>query len=217
MSHPTQPRLSPHTVRDHSASPQAVPFDRSGDAGSRVAGRTETAWPEHNAQRQSEQLAERFVASLLRSAHVLRGALSEQLTEFGLSDVRCTVLSFLRDSGSNGSSQRALARELCQSESSVSTLCDRMAADGLLKREPAPNDRRRRVLTLTESGREMLDSVNQVRGRRCHSMLKGFTEVELQRCNILLSTLADHLANRTSSVSLLSSDEEKSFEQRRAA
>ena len=66
-----------------------------------------------------------------------------------------------------------------------------MAADGLLKREPAPNDRRRRVLTLTESGREMLDSVNQVRGRRCHSMLKGFTDVELQRRNIVLSTLAD--------------------------
>lgn len=216
MSHPTQPRLSPHTVRESSA-PQAVPFDRSGEAGTRVAGRTETAWPEHNQQRQTEQVSERFVDNLLRCAHVLRGALSEQLTEFGLSDVRCTVLTFLRDKGAAGSSQRALARELCQSESSVSTLCDRMASDGLLKREPSPNDRRRRVLTLTDSGREMLHSVNQVRGRRCHSMLKGFTENELQRSNILLSTLADHLANRTSSVSLLSSDEDKSFDQRRAA
>ncbi len=216
MSHPTQPRLSPHTVRDH-AGPQSVPFDRKAGSDTRNAGRTESAWPERNQQQQSEMLSERFVGNLLRCAHVLRGALSEQLTEFGLSDVRCTVLSFLKDKGSAGSSQRALARELCQSESSVSTLCDRMAADGLLKREPSPTDRRRRVLTLTDSGRELLESVNQVRGRRCYSMLKGFTEMELQRSNILLSTLADHLANRTASVSLLSSDEEVSYGQRRAA
>ena len=147
----------------------------------------------------------------------MRGALSEQLTEFGLSDVRCTVLSFLRDHAVRGCSQRALARELCQSESSVSTLCDRMAADGLLKREPAPNDRRRRVLTLTESGRQMLESVNEVRGRRCHNMLRGFTDLELQRSNILLSTLADHLANRAASVSLLSSDADQQRSERRAA
>ena len=133
--------------------------------------------------------------------------MSEQLTEFGLSDVRCTVLSFLRDNAATGCSQRALARELCQSESSISTLCDRMAADGLLKREPAPNDRRRRVLTLTESGREMLESIDEVRGRRCHGMLKGFSEQEIQRSNILLSTLADHLANRSASVSLLAPEQ----------
>lgn len=210
MSLPTPPRLSPIT-RDTQHS--SLPFQPHQDSANRVAGRTETAWPDRTEQQHNEQLAERFVDNLLRCAHVLRGALSEQLTEFGLSDVRCTVLAFLRDAGAAGCSQRALARELCQSESSVSTLCDRMAADGLLKREPAPNDRRRRVLTLTDSGREMLQSVNQVRGRRCHGMLKGFTEQELHRSNILLSTLADHLANR--SLSLV--DDDAAFEQRRAA
>ncbi len=205
MSHPTQPRLSPHTTRDHA--PQSVPFERVSNT-PRQGSRTESAWPDRNLDRQNEQMAERFVDNLLRCAHVLRGALSEQLTEFGLSDVRCTVLSFLRDNGATGCSQRALARELCQSESSISTLCDRMAADGLLKREPAPNDRRRRVLTLTDSGREMLESVNQVRGRRCFGMLKGFSELELQRSNVLLSTLADHLANRTASVSLLAREDD---------
>ncbi len=204
MSHPTQPRLSPHTTRDHL--PQSVPFDRP-NTPTRIGGRTETAWPERNLERQAEQASERFVDDLLRCAHILRGALSEQLTEFGLSDVRCTVLSFLRDNAATGCSQRALARELCQSESSISTLCDRMAADGLLKREPAPNDRRRRVLTLTESGREMLESIDEVRGRRCHGMLKGFSEQEIQRSNILLSTLADHLANRSASVSLLAPEQ----------
>lgn len=214
MTHSNPPRIVALPAESPSLrEAPAMAFDQPNAATVRIAGRTETAWPERNLQRQAEQLAEGFVDNLLRCAHVLRGALSEELNEFGLSDVRCSVLGFLKDRGSRGSSQRALARELCQSESSISTLVDRMAADGLLKREPAPGDRRRRVLTLTDSGRQMLESVSQVRGRRCRGMVKKFNDSELERCNVVLSTLADYLANRAAEVSLLGSG----YSHRRAA
>ena len=57
-----------------------------------------------------------------------------------------------------GCSQADLANELQQSESSISTLVDRMRTSRLLYRLRSKVDKRRRVLMLTDQGRSLLET-----------------------------------------------------------
>ena len=77
-----------------------------------------------------------IVSDILRSAHRIRGVLAAHFAEFGLSDARFAVLQIVRDALPRGCTQTELAERLQQSESSVSTLVDRMRAADLLYRLP---------------------------------------------------------------------------------
>ncbi|MEX2285500.1 MAG: MarR family winged helix-turn-helix transcriptional regulator [Planctomycetaceae bacterium] len=102
------------------------------------------------------------VCDLLHAAQQIRKLLNERLEPHNLNDVRLAVLKMVRDTENRGGcSQAELAAEIAQSESSVSTLIDRMRGDRLLYRLRAPSDRRRRRLVLTEDGRAALESARR--------------------------------------------------------
>ena len=102
------------------------------------------------------------VCDLLHVAQQIRKLLNERLEPHNLSDVRLAVLKMVRDTENRGGcSQAELAAEIAQSESSVSTLIDRMRGDRLLYRLRAPSDRRRRRLVLTDEGRLALESARR--------------------------------------------------------
>ena len=94
------------------------------------------------------------VDSFLRVAHSLRSMVSTEMNELDLNEIRHAVLCFLQKQ-SAGCSQRALADELGQTESSISTLLRRMSADGLIRKTQSPKDARQRVLTLTDRGEDL--------------------------------------------------------------
>jgi DNA-binding MarR family transcriptional regulator len=58
-----------------------------------------------------------------------------------------------------------LASELRLAPSSVTRLCDRLAAKGLILRAEAPDSRRQVVVTISAAGRRVVDTVTAV--RRC--------------------------------------------------
>ncbi len=80
-------------------------------------------------------------------------------SEFGQSLVRFDVLSQLaRFDG--GLTVSALASHLLASTSgNISTLLDRMTAEGLIVRQYDQSDRRRTLVNLTDKGRELFDSM----------------------------------------------------------
>ncbi len=136
----------------------------------------------------------KVVAALLKTSHLLRAFLADHFAEFGLSDIRYTVMRRIDQSGDQGCSQAELARELNQSESSISTLIDRMRNDGLIYRLRSQNDRRKRVLLLSDEGRQRFARARACHGERMAQLLGGLDEGQVRILQTSLDVLAEELA-----------------------
>ncbi|MGH9174497.1 MAG: MarR family winged helix-turn-helix transcriptional regulator [Vicinamibacterales bacterium] len=127
---------------------------------------------------------------ILRAAQGVRGHLNTRLGAFGLNDVRFAVLRRVATAAPDECSQVELAGELQQSESSVSTLVDRMRADGLLYRVRSRSDRRKWVLMLTDLGRERLAQGQHCLTTRGPEILEPLTREQIAHVSALLISLS---------------------------
>jgi DNA-binding MarR family transcriptional regulator len=136
-----------------------------------------------------------IVSAILRAAGKLRGLLSIRLAEFGLNDVRFSALEIVeRSSAEGGCSQTELAERMEQSESSISTLVDRMRTSRLLYRLRSKADKRRRVLMLTEQGRDMLMRAREAHASHMEELFRGFDGGQRESFGKLLDDLVASLA-----------------------
>jgi len=140
-----------------------------------------------------------IVAEFLRTAHLMRCLLSSHFAAFGLTETWFTVLEVLSRSAQDGCSQAQLAVEIGQSESSVSTLIERMRSHGLLLRLRSKSDRRRHVLVSTEQGRTIYSAVRECHHQRTTHLLSGLRANELGTFSDLLNRLGTELARLKSS------------------
>ncbi len=137
-----------------------------------------------------------IVADVLRSAHRIRGVLAAHFAEFGLSDARFTVLQIVRDALPRGCTQTELAERLQQSESSVSTLVDRMRGADLLYRLRSKSDRRKCLLVLTDHARDVLDKLERCHHERMAGLLSCYRGDQLHELAVLLRILDTELTRR---------------------
>lgn len=137
-----------------------------------------------------------IVSDILRSAHRIRGVLADHFAEFGLSDARFAVLQIVRDALPRGCTQTELAERLQQSESSVSTLVDRMRAADLLYRLRSKSDRRKCLLVLTDHARETLDKLEVCHHERMAELLSCYHTEQLRDLAVLLKILDSELSRR---------------------
>ena len=135
-----------------------------------------------------------IVAEFLRTAHLMRCLLSSHFADFGLTDMWFSVLEILSRSAPEGCSQVELATELEQSESSVSTLIERMRSHGLLYRLRSKTDRRKHLLLMTERGQALCSVVREHHRQRTAHLLGGFRTTELETFSKLLNRLRTELA-----------------------
>lgn len=134
-----------------------------------------------------------IVENVMRAAHRLRAILNTHLGQFELTDIRYAVLQAIRETASNGCSQKDLSLRLNQTESSISTLIERMRQSGLLYRLPSTVDRRRKVLLLSELGRETLAKAEEYHSRRMAALLTCFSASERNTFGRLLKIWVDEL------------------------
>ena len=136
-----------------------------------------------------------LIDTIIRTAHLLRGVLADHFAEFGLSNVRYSVMKMVEADKTGGCSQANLAGHLKQSESSISTLVDRMRSDALLYRLPSQTDRRKKVLMLTEKGRGLLRSIDGCHETRMQELLQ---DIDAEQLGTLVGQLATRLAEFSS-------------------
>jgi len=132
--------------------------------------------------------------NVLRAAHRLRCLLGAHFGSCGLSDVRFLALRVLRDCAPTGCTQAELAAHLDQSESSVSTLVDRMRDGNLIYRLRSKSDRRKRVLLLTEQGRQMLAQAESHYDEWATVLMARFDDRQLAELAGLLRQLVHELS-----------------------
>ncbi|MEY4160050.1 MAG: hypothetical protein RLZZ136_671 [Pseudomonadota bacterium] len=91
-----------------------------------------------------------------------------------------------------GATQRQIAEILNVSEASAGRLIDRLCIEGLLERQEKTDDRRARLVYITDKAKPLLERMTSVARENDHRIFSGFEEAELQT----LSTLLNKLYNR---------------------
>lgn len=137
--------------------------------------------------------AEQVIEQVQSAAQILKHRLEEHFQEFGLNEIRYTVLRIVHHSSPHGCSQTDLAETVQQSESSISTLVERMRADNLVYRLRSKLDRRKRVLILTERGQAILHHIEHCHSERLEQMLQQFDQAQRAELHRLLQQLIDYL------------------------
>ena len=87
-----------------------------------------------------------------------------------------------------------LARDMTMSTSGLTRLIDRMEAEGVVRREACPEDRRGLLAVLTEQGRSLLASTAPCHVADLEQLLGGaLDETELDQLTALLRRVRDHV------------------------
>ncbi len=107
-----------------------------------------------------------------------RGKIDEQLRPLGLSSASYLVVWTLAVT-ERRLSQKELA-ELCFVESpSMVRLLDRLEARGLVRRQPAPGDRRKNEVLLTEAAVPLLETMTTLARSVCNELLQDIPEADI--------------------------------------
>lgn len=140
---------------------------------------------------QRPQSAGRLIAEILELAERFREQLDEPCEQRGLSGSRFAVLRVIGQCGEAGCSQTELADQLNLSGSNVSALVEGLRKSGLLFRFRCKVDRRRSVLLLTESGREILTVLGEARRAVARSLVGRLNSTQITELRRLLGQLGE--------------------------
>src|SRR5215212_9476818 len=112
----------------------------------------------------------------IRLARVASYRVGHALEELGMRTHEFSVLHYLRDAGPL--SQQALGRALRVNPSNLVALLDALQADGLIVRARDPEDRRRHLVGLTESGNRRLRRAKQAAEEAEQELLASLSPAE---------------------------------------
>ena len=135
--------------------------------------------------------ANRVLDTLMKLGHRVRGVLDSRFSPMKMTDARYMALRVVQDSAPEGCTQAKLAAALGQCESSVSTLVERMRTGKLVYRLHPKSDRRKRVLLLTDQGREALEHAEAARAEAARELCTNLSAEERHGlCDVLGRLLA---------------------------
>jgi len=141
-----------------------------------------------------------IIGRLGRLMLYIEDALETIFSEFGLNRASWDVLATLRRCGAPYRlSQRALLDSLMRSSGTISLRIDRMQEDGLVTREPDPDDRRSVLVSLTQKGLSLFEQVAPLHLNNEAGLVSGLTKTEQ-------SDLASLLRKLLSSLEIAASD-----------
>lgn len=113
-------------------------------------------YPKENGTTARMELANRLFFRLYQCANMLHKTGTRAVEDEGLTTQQWAVLGALsRPEAEGGLSVGDLARYLMVSRQNLSGLISRMERDGHIRSAPDGRDRRSRLITMTESGREV--------------------------------------------------------------
>jgi DNA-binding MarR family transcriptional regulator len=119
-------------------------------------------------------------------AHRLLG---EHLTPVNARGYHFAILAALAEYGP--ASQIAIGQRLGVDRSDTHAMVTELAEQGLIRREPDPQDRRRNVITITDAGVDRLDELDKVLGGVQEELLRALSPAERRQLIGLLGRVFD--------------------------
>jgi MarR family transcriptional regulator for hemolysin len=129
-----------------------------------------------------------FTYRIILIARRYRAMLDERLRPMGYGTARMEALSTIARS-TEPSAQIAIAKRIGIEGPTLTRMLDTLEADGLVVRRQDPNDRRTKLIELTDDGEKALAEITAVAHAFRASVLKGLTDGELDQVNIVTAKL----------------------------
>jgi DNA-binding MarR family transcriptional regulator len=123
----------------------------------------------------------------MRAHHAVSSRLDDILEGHGLSTAK---LGVLRQLAEGSLPLGALAQRQSCVRSNITQLIDRMEGEGMVRRLPAPDDRRVTLAEITDSGRARLHAGLAAQAEAEGAVLASFSEEDVETLTHLLDRLA---------------------------
>ena len=132
----------------------------------------------------------RAVLNVLFTASWLDCQMNRDMRKYGLTSPQYNILRILKGSRPDGLSVLDIKSRMIDRSSNVSRLVEKLREQGLVVRTPSSADRRMVVVTITDSGLELLDKIQ----KEVMSNEEGFPGTnlsgeEMQQLSVLLDRL----------------------------
>lgn len=134
-----------------------------------------------------------FGRSIIRAGRQWRTALDRELQKFGLTSATWRPLFYLGELG-EGVRAKDLAEALGVEPPSVVALLDRLERDGFVSRVPGIQDRRSKVLRMTDKGRDAYARTVEVAGGVGDRLMAGVSDRDLAVCMSVFAQIGEAAA-----------------------
>ncbi len=134
-----------------------------------------------------------FTYRTILFARRYRALLDEKLRPLGYGTARMEALSTI-DRAHEPSAQIAIAKRIGIEGPTLTRMLDALEAEGLVIRRADPNDRRTKLIELTEAGKRALDEIMSVAHAFRSSILKDLNDAELDMVNKVTDKLLTSLS-----------------------
>jgi MarR family transcriptional regulator for hemolysin len=140
----------------------------------------------------SDQSASEFLEELTKVSRKIRTVFNQKVTAHGLTYPRARAL--FRLAKRQHMTQTELACELEVEQATMVRLLDRMEENGLIERRPDANDRRVKLIALTEHGEEQAAFVRKLADQIRHQFFEGVDNAVLKDGIALLQVISSNVA-----------------------
>jgi len=145
----------------------------------------------------SDQTLSSLTAALTLSSRVYRAAADKVAADYGLSQATGLPVLVISRFGEHGVRPGVLAETLSLEASSLVRVVDHLIESGLLERHDDPNDRRAKILRLTDEGRKTAELMDQALVPFRRKLFDAFEPADVEACLRVLDGLPDAITNLT--------------------
>ena len=126
------------------------------------------------------------------AAQMAKCAMDARVSRYDVTPVQAHVLMYLHQHGGQAP-QRELTEFLRAKPATVNGILDRMEEKGLVRRSVIGEDARRRLITLTDKGREQQSRFTESFLANEEAMVRGFSPAERETLLELLERIVENL------------------------
>ncbi|WP_313087477.1 MarR family transcriptional regulator [Pseudomonas sp.] len=123
----------------------------------------------------------RFAMQLAQLSRGWRAELDRRLADLDLSQARWLVLLHLARFD-HDPTQRELAQSVAVEGPTLARLLDSLEAQGLVHRQPAPGDRRAKLITLGAPARPLIQRIEAISTQVREELFEGIDDDDLRMC-----------------------------------
>jgi MarR family transcriptional regulator for hemolysin len=145
----------------------------------------------------SDQTLSSLTAALTHASRAYRAAADKVAADYGLSQATGLPVLVISRFGESGVRPGVLAETLTLEPSSLVRVVDHLIENGLVARHDDPQDRRAKILRLTEAGMKTAQRMDDALVPFRRRLFGAFAPADVEACLRVLGGLPDVIANLT--------------------
>lgn len=140
------------------------------------------------------QTEERDIGFLFKQINMqIKKGIDKNLMEYDLTTSQSRVLFFIYFRGEDKTSMKDIEEHMKVTHPTVIGIVKRLEEKGFVTTSSDPEDRRVKLVTITQKTKKMIKKLDQGKGKMDEKLLKGFTEQETKELRRMLSRIEDNL------------------------